>query len=501
MELGHMTSINTVLIANRGEIAARIIRTCHRLGKRAVIVYHDADRDSLPVQLADAAFRIDGPTPVAAYLSIDNILAACAALGADAVHPGFGFLSENAEFARRLEAAGVRFIGPGAGAIAAMGDKIESKRLAQKAGVNTIPGFDGEIVDADQAYEVAREIGLPVIIKASAGGGGKGMRVIHDADKGACHAAFERTRAEALAAFGDARVFIEKYIERPRHIEIQILADQHGNVVHLGERECSIQRRHQKIIEEAPSSFVDDRLRQKMGSQAVALAEAVGYASAGTVEFVVDATGGFYFLEMNTRIQVEHPVTEMITGLDLVAEQIRVAEGEALGYGQADIKLNGHAIECRLCAEDSARDFMPATGCLECFDSPEMDGFRLDSGVREGDTIGSSFDSMLAKLIVHGATRAEAIAKMRAVLDEMVVLGVTTNATYLGRVLAHDAFIAGDTTTSFLEEHKAALEALVATPEQIAVVLSAALLTNRTLADVRFTPPAIYAAMGAWSNQ
>ena len=496
-----MTSINTVLIANRGEIAVRIIRSCHQLGKRAVIVYHEADRDSLAVRLADAAFPIDGPTPVAAYLSIDNILAACDALGADAVHPGFGFLSENAEFARRLEAAGVRFIGPGADAIASMGDKIESKRLAQKAGVNTIPGFDGEIGDAAQAYAMARDIGFPVIIKASAGGGGKGMRVVHAADEAACCEAFERTRAEAQAAFGDARVFMEKYIERPRHIEIQILADRHGNVVHLGERECSIQRRHQKIIEEAPSSFVDDALRRAMGQQAVALAEAVGYISAGTVEFVVDANRGFYFLEMNTRIQVEHPITEMITGLDLVAEQIRIAEGEALGYRQDDIRLDGHAIECRLCAEDSSRDFMPATGRLECFAAPVLEGFRLDSGVEQGDEVGVSFDSMLAKLIVHGANRAEAIARMQQVLEQTAVLGVTTNAAYLGRVLAQQAFQRGDTTTGFLEEHQAALEEPAASAEQIAVVLSAALLGNRTLADARFTPPAIYAAMGDWSNQ
>jgi len=496
-----MSSINTVLIANRGEIAVRIIRACHRLGKRAVVVYHEVDQDTLAVRLADAALRIDGTTPVAAYLSIDNILTACKELGADAVHPGFGFLSENAEFARRLEAVGVRFIGPGVDAIAAMGDKIQSKRLAQQAGVNTIPGFDGEIVDADHAYEVACSIGLPVIIKASAGGGGKGMRVVHDADRDACREAFDRTRAEALAAFGDARVFIEKYIERPRHIEIQVLADHHGNVVHLGERECSIQRRHQKIIEEAPSSFVDEQLRQAMGTQAVALAKAVDYASAGTVEFVVDANGGFYFLEMNTRIQVEHPVTEMITGLDLVAEQIRIAEGDALGYGQSDIQLNGHAIECRLCAEDSVRDFMPATGRLESFQPPQIEGFRLDSGVREGDVIGSSFDSMLAKLIVHGATRNDAITRMRAVLEEMVVLGVTTNATYLERVLANPAFVAGDTTTSFLDEHKAELADPLPTPEQISVVVAAALLTNRTLADTRFTPPSIIAAMGAWRNQ
>ncbi|MDF3881036.1 acetyl-CoA carboxylase biotin carboxylase subunit [Cupriavidus basilensis] len=495
-----MSAINTVLIANRGEIAARIIRTCRRLGKRAVIVYHAADQDSLAVRLADEAYRIDGPTPVAAYLSIENMLAGCRATGADAVHPGFGFLSENAEFARALDAARIRFIGPGANAIDAMGDKIRSKRLATQAGVNTIPGYDGEIRDANHALDVATTIGFPVILKASAGGGGKGMRVIHDADPGTCRAAFERTTSEAQAAFGDARVFLEKYIERPRHIEIQVLGDSLGNVVHLGERECSIQRRHQKVIEEAPSPFVHESLRQEMGAQAVALAKAVGYASAGTVEFVVDTSGAFYFLEMNTRIQVEHPVTEMITGLDIVEQQIRIAQGEPLGFRQDEVRLKGHAIECRLCAEDAERDFMPATGKLRVFRPAEADGFRLDAGVQEGDTVTSAFDPMLAKLIVRGATRAEAIERMRAVLEQTVALGVTTNAAYLERVLAHPEFVAGNTYTSFLEEHKAALQVPAPSPEQAAVVLAAALLTNRTLTDARFAPPAVHGAMHAWRN-
>ncbi|SOY52325.1 Acetyl/propionyl-CoA/pyruvate/biotin carboxylase, alpha subunit [Cupriavidus taiwanensis] len=495
-----MTPIHTVLIANRGEIAVRILGTCRRLGKRAVVVYHEADQDSLAVRLADEAFRIDGPTPVAAYLSIDNMLAACRATGADAVHPGFGFLSENAAFARALDAAGIRFIGPGADAIDAMGDKIRAKRIAQQAGVNTIPGYDGEIRSAGHAFDVASSIGFPVILKASAGGGGKGMRVIRDADPEACRAAFERTTSEAQGAFGDARVFLEKYIERPRHIEIQVLGDRYGNVVHLGERECSIQRRHQKVIEEAPSPFVDAALREAMGAQAVALAQQVGYASAGTVEFVVDPSGAFYFLEMNTRIQVEHPVTEMITGLDIVAEQIRVAEGEALGLAQDEIRLAGHAIECRLCAEDAERDFMPAIGTLRRFRAPEMAGLRLDAGVQEGDAVTSAFDPMLAKLVVHGATRAEAIGRMRAVLEHMVVLGVTTNAAYLERVLKHPEFAAGNTFTSFLEEHKAELQAPAPTQEQIAVVLAAALLGNRTLADARYAPPAIHAAMQDWRN-
>lgn len=495
-----MSSINTVLIANRGEIAVRIIRSCHKLGKRAVIVYHAADKDSLAVQLADAALEITGPTPVAAYLSIDNILNACKELGADAVHPGFGFLSENSTFASRIQEAGIRFIGPNPKAIAAMGDKIQSKRFAKQAGVNIIPGFDGEVLDAAHAFEIASSIGFPVIIKASAGGGGKGMRVVYENDSETCRIAYERTCSEALAAFGDARVFIEKYIEQPRHIEIQILADQHGATVHLGERECSIQRRHQKIVEEAPSSFVNEELRNAMGAQAVALATAVGYASAGTVEFVVDSGGKFYFLEMNTRIQVEHPITEMITGLDIVAEQIYIAEDTPLRFTQDDIKLNGHSIECRLCAEDSEHDFMPATGRLERFRAPQIPGFRLDSGVVEGDVIGSSFDSMIAKLIVHAGTRAEAIQKMQNVLEQTVVLGVTTNATYLERVVANEEFKSGNTTTAFLEENKSALKAPEPTEEQIAAVISAALLGNRTLADVRFTPPAMHSAIGAWRN-
>lgn len=496
-----MSSIKTILIANRGEIAVRIIRTCRRLGKRAVIAYHSADRDTLAVRMADESICIDGPTPVAAYLSIDNIISACKTLGADAVHPGFGFLSENPELPRRLAAEGIRFIGPGAEAIAAMGDKIQSKRLAQQAGVNTIPGFDGEIADPEQALQVARSIGFPVIIKASAGGGGKGMRVVEADDAVAMRSAFERTTAEALAAFNDARVFIEKYVQQPRHIEIQVLADAHGNIVHLGERECSIQRRHQKIVEEAPSSFVSPELRAEMGAQAVALAKSVGYVSAGTVEFVVDAAAHFYFLEMNTRIQVEHPITEMITGLDIVEQQIRVAEGAHLGFAQQEVQLNGHAIECRLCAEDAARDFMPATGPLAMFRAPDMEGFRLDSGVQEGDVIGASFDSMLAKLIVHGATRDEAIARMRNALQDTVVLGVTTNAGYLERVLAHSHFVSGETTTHFLEKFKGDLQAPVPSADEMAVAVAAALLTNRTLADERFAPPAIYAQIGAWEEK
>jgi propionyl-CoA carboxylase alpha chain len=492
--------IQTVLIANRGEIAMRIVRGCHRMGKRAVIAHHAVDRDSLAVRSADAAFEIHGATPVAAYLSIDNIIAACQALGADAVHPGFGFLAENAELPRRLRAEGIRFIGPGPDAMAAMGDKIQAKRLARQAGVHTIPGSDGVVENADQALARAQAIGFPVILKASAGGGGKGMRLVETDDAQAMRAAFDRTTAEAQSAFGDARVFLEKYIRDPRHIEIQVLADSHGHIIHLGERECSIQRRHQKIIEEAPSPFVNTELRAAMGHQAVMLARAVGYVSAGTVEFVVDASGQFYFLEMNTRIQVEHPVTEMVTGIDIVEQQIRIAEGQPLPMQQADVSFSGHAIECRLCAEDTTRDFMPDTGRLAVFRVPAMAGLRLDSGVAEGDTVGAAFDSMLAKLIVHAPDRAQAIERMAAALQDTVVLGVTTNAEALGRVLAHPAFRQGQTTTHFLELHRQALEPQPPPEAHWRAALAAALLTNRTLADARFAPPAIPAAIGAWRN-
>jgi propionyl-CoA carboxylase alpha chain len=491
-----VAQIKSVLIANRGEIAVRIAHGVQRLGRRAVVVYHEVDARSLAVRIADEALRIEGPGPVAAYLSMDAMLEAAHKSGADAVHPGFGFLAENAAFARRVREAGLTWIGPPPEAIEAMGDKIRSKRLARGAGVDTIPGVDDEVRDAAHALEVANAIGFPVMIKASAGGGGKGLRIVRSAAEVA--AALERTRGEARAAFGDERVFIEKLIERPRHVEIQVLGDAHGAIVHLGERECSIQRRHQKLIEEAPSPFLDTATRAAMGAQAVALARAVGYQSAGTVEFVVDADRRFYFLEMNTRIQVEHPVTEMITGIDIVAEQLRIAEGEPLGYGQEQVRLEGHAIECRLCAEDALHDFVPATGTLRVFRAPQADGFRLDSGVAEGDEVTSDFDSMLAKLIVVGRDRGEAIARMRAALAGTIALGVTTNAAYLERVLAHPAFVQGETHTGFLVEHAASLVPVAPPPEQLAVLIAAALLTNRTVADARFAAPALHAAIGDW---
>ncbi len=451
-----------LLIANRGEIACRVIATAKRMGIATVAVYSDADRDARHVELADEAVRI-GPAPAAqSYLSIDAIVDACKRTGAQAVHPGYGFLSENEAFARRVEDEGVVFIGPKAPAIAAMGDKIASKQLAIDAKVSTIPGHNRPIESAAEAVEVARRVGYPVMIKASAGGGGKGLRVAHD-DRQA-REGFDSCRNEAKAAFGDDRVFIEKFIEQPRHIEIQVLADAHGNVVHLHERECSIQRRHQKVIEEAPSPFISDATRKAMGEQAVALARAVNYQSAGTIEFVVGRDQGFYFLEMNTRLQVEHPVTECITGLDIVEWMIRVAAGEKLPFAQRDIERDGWAIECRINAEDPVRNFLPSTGRLVRYQPPREtmsaagkpprgDGVRIDTGVVEGGEIPIHYDSMIAKLIVHGRDRAGAVRTMRHALNGFVIRGVASNIAFQSALLAHPQFAAGDFDTGFIARH------------------------------------------------
>ncbi|MFY8125731.1 MAG: acetyl-CoA carboxylase biotin carboxylase subunit, partial [Hydrogenophaga sp.] len=417
-----------ILIANRGEIACRVIATAQKMGIKTVAVYSEADKEARHVQLADEAVLL-GPAPSReSYLVTEKIIAAAKATGAQAIHPGYGFLSENAEFAKRCEDEGIAFIGPRHFSIAAMGDKIESKKLAGAAGVNCIPGVNDAIDTAEQAVEIAKGIGYPVMIKASAGGGGKGLRVAFN-DKEAFEG-FTSCRNEARNSFGDDRVFIEKYVLEPRHIEIQILGDSHGNVLYLNERECSIQRRHQKVIEEAPSPFISDATRKAMGEQAVALAKAVKYQSAGTVEFVVGKDQDFYFLEMNTRLQVEHPVTECITGLDLVEQMIRVAAGEKLSFGQADIKRDGWAIECRINAEDPFRNFLPSTGRLVRFQPPkqtmfqgntaDLQGVRVDTGVQDGGEIPMFYDSMIAKLIVHGKDRNEAIAKMREALNGFV---------------------------------------------------------------------------------
>ena len=450
-----------ILIANRGEIACRVIATARKMGIQTVAVYSEADREARHVSLADEAVLL-GPAPSReSYLVADKIIAACKATGAQAVHPGYGFLSENEDFARRCEEEGIAFIGPKHYSIAAMGDKIASKKLANEAKVNTIPGYNDAIESAEKAVEIAKGIGYPVMIKASAGGGGKGLRVAFN-DKEAFEG-FTSCRNEARNSFGDDRVFIEKYVEEPRHIEIQVLGDAHGNVLYLNERECSIQRRHQKVIEEAPSPFISDATRKAMGEQAVALAKAVKYQSAGTVEFVVGKDQSFYFLEMNTRLQVEHPVTECITGLDLVEMMIRVAAGEKLPLTQADVKREGWAIECRINAEDPFRNFLPSTGRLVRFQTPEqtmfqsdttqLQGVRVDTGVTEGGEIPMFYDSMIAKLIVHGRDRNEAIAKMREALNGFVIRGISSNIPFQAALLAHPKFVTGDFNTGFIAEH------------------------------------------------
>ena len=450
-----------ILIANRGEIACRVIQTARKMGIKTVAVYSDADKDARHVQLADEAVHIGAAPSRESYLLADKIIAACKQTGAQAVHPGYGFLSENAGFAKRLEEERIIFIGPKHYSIAAMGDKIESKKLAGAAGVNCIPGVNDAIETAERAVEIAKGIGYPVMIKASAGGGGKGLRVAHD-DKEAFEG-FTSCRNEARNSFGDDRVFIEKFVVEPRHIEIQLIGDSQGNVIYLNERECSIQRRHQKVIEEAPSPFISDATRKAMGEQAVALAKAVKYQSAGTVEFVVGKDQRFYFLEMNTRLQVEHPVTECITGLDLVELMIRVAAGEPLPLVQKDVQRNGWAMECRINAEDPFRNFLPSTGRLVRFQPPaqtmhqantkDLYGVRVDTGVQDGGEIPMYYDSMIAKLIVHGKDRLDAITKMRAALNAFVIRGISSNIPFQAALLAHPKFVKGDFNTGFIAEN------------------------------------------------
>ncbi|HJU15440.1 MAG TPA: acetyl/propionyl/methylcrotonyl-CoA carboxylase subunit alpha [Stellaceae bacterium] len=471
-----------ILIANRGEIACRIMRTATRMGIATVAVYSEADAEALHVQMADEAVPIGPPPSAESYLRIDRILDACRATGAEAVHPGYGFLSEHAEFAAALADAGIVFIGPGPAAIAAMGDKIESKKLAHAAGVATVPGRLDVIPDAEQAVEIARDIGYPVMIKASAGGGGKGMRIArNDAET---RDGFRAAASEAKASFADDRVFIEKYVEEPRHIEIQVLGDGHGNIVHLFERECSIQRRHQKVVEEAPSPFLDGNTRAAMGRQAVALARAVQYRSAGTVEFIVDRERNFYFLEMNTRLQVEHPVTESITGLDLVEWMIRVAAGERLPWRQEDLALSGWAVEARIYAEDPARNFLPSIGRLVRYRPPQGDGVRLDAGVFEGAEISLHYDPMIAKLVASGPDRDSAIERLSAALDGFYVAGVQHNIAFLAAVAGHERFRAGALSTDFIAEEFpggfAPPRGFVAADR---VILAAAALAHRRLRE------------------
>ncbi|MBM1556393.1 acetyl/propionyl/methylcrotonyl-CoA carboxylase subunit alpha [Sulfitobacter mediterraneus] len=459
-----------ILIANRGEIACRVIKTARKMGITTVAIYSDADAQALHVQMADEAVHIGPPPANQSYIVIDKVMEAIKSSGAEAVHPGYGFLSENSKFAEALSDAGVAFVGPPVGAIEKMGDKITSKKIAQEAGVSTVPGYMGLIEDADEAVKISNEIGYPVMLKASAGGGGKGMRIAWNDEE--AREGFQSSKNEAANSFGDDRIFIEKFVTQPRHIEIQVLCDSHGNGIYLGERECSIQRRNQKVVEEAPSPFLDEATRKAMGEQAVALALAVDYASAGTVEFIVDGDKNFYFLEMNTRLQVEHPVTELITGVDLVEEMIRVANGEKLSIKQSDVKLNGWAIENRLYAEDPYRGFLPSIGRLTRYRPPQevaagplldnskwqddapsgVMAVRNDTGVYEGGEISMYYDPMIAKLCTWAPTRAEAIEQMRVALDSFEVEGIGHNLPFLSAVMDHPIFINGDMTTAFIAE-------------------------------------------------
>ncbi|WP_444464627.1 acetyl-CoA carboxylase biotin carboxylase subunit [Rhodobacter capsulatus] len=480
-----------ILIANRGEIACRVIKSARKMGIKTVAVYSDADAQALHVKMADEAVHIGPPPANQSYIVIDKIMDAIRKTGAEAVHPGYGFLSERMDFAAALEKEGVIFVGPPSPAIEAMGDKITSKKLAQEAGVSTVPGYMGLIADADEAVKISDQIGYPVMIKASAGGGGKGMRIAWNAEE--AREGFQSSKNEAAASFGDDRIFIEKFVTQPRHIEIQVLADQHGNCVYLNERECSIQRRNQKVIEEAPSPFLDPATRKAMGEQACALAKAVGYTSAGTVEFIVDGNRNFYFLEMNTRLQVEHPVTELITGIDLVEMMIRVAAGEPLPFKQEDIGINGWAMESRLYAEDPYRNFLPSIGRLTKY-QPPVEGptasggiVRNDTGVFEGGEISMYYDPMIAKLCTWGPTREAAIEEMRLALDTFEVEGIGHNLPFCAAVMDHDRFVEGSITTAFIaEEYPEGFQGVTLTEEMLKRVAAATAAMNR-VAEIRRT--------------
>jgi geranyl-CoA carboxylase alpha subunit len=483
---------NKILIANRGEIAVRVNRTAQSLGYRTVAVFSEADRDAPHVRLADEAVCIGPASASESYLNVDAIVEAARRTGADAVHPGYGFLSENARFVSACGDNGIVFIGPPAPAMELMGSKRRSKEAMAEAGVPTVPGFQSSETDPGAWQKAAEEIGYPVMIKASAGGGGRGMRLVHQPGKLADELA--RARSEAESAFGDGELILEKAIVRPRHIEIQVFADQQGNAIHLGERDCSVQRRHQKVVEEAPSPFVDEAMRQAMGDAAVKAAQACGYVGAGTVEFIVDESGAFYFLEMNTRLQVEHPVTEAVTGLDLVALQLRIAAGEPLPLVQDEVRICGHAIEVRLYAEDPAQNYMPQTGPVHCWIPPEGDGIRVDHGICAGMRVTPHYDPMIAKVVASGPDRGTARRRLIRALEDTVLLGVTHNAWFLSRVLAHDTFAAGDATTAFLETEfrdDPSLQPMQATSMELAVA-ALALYRNEIKPE--------YADRGGWSN-
>ena len=481
---------NKILIANRGEIACRVIKTARKMGIKTVAIYSDADKQALHVQMADEAVHIGPPPANQSYIVIDKVMDAIKQTGAQAVHPGYGFLSENSKFAEALSAAGVAFVGPPVKAIEAMGDKITSKKIAQEAGVSTVPGYMGLIEDAEDAVKISNQVGYPVMIKASAGGGGKGMRIAWNDTE--AREGFESSKNEAANSFGDDRIFIEKFVTQPRHIEIQVLCDAHGNGVYLHERECSIQRRNQKVVEEAPSPFLDEATRKAMGEQAVALAKAVGYTSAGTVEFIVDGDRNFYFLEMNTRLQVEHPVTELITGVDLVEQMIRVANGEPLSFKQEDLKINGWSIENRLYAEDPYRNFLPSIGRLTRYRPPaevveKTHIVRNDTGVYEGGEISMYYDPMIAKLCTWAPTRAEAIERMRVALDSFEVEGIGHNLPFLAAVMDHPRFVSGNITTAFIEEEYPDGFSGVELPEDYLRRIAAATAAMHRVAEIRRT--------------
>ena len=488
---------STVLVANRGEIAVRVLRTVQEIGLRGAVVFHAADRHAPAVRMADHAVEITGASPVAAYLDGAQILAAANACGAGAIHPGYGFLSENAAFARAVESAGLVFIGPRPEQIELMGDKVRAREFVARGGFPVAPSA---IEDEDPAtfVERSRRVGAPLLIKPAAGGGGKGMRIVRDLS--VLEAEIERARSEGRRYFGDGRLYCERYIENPRHIEVQVLGDSHGKVVHVFERECSVQRRFQKIAEESPSPALTPKLRAEICQTAAGIARAAGYRGAGTVEFIFGPRGEFYFLEMNTRLQVEHPVTEEITGKDLVLEQLRIAAGEALGYAQADVQTQGHAIELRIYAEDPGRGYTPTTGPILALRPPQGEGIRWDSGVVQGGDITAAFDPMIAKLIVRGTDRGDAIARAEKALGETVLLGCKTNTAFLRRLVAHPAFVAGDVHTGFLDaDPRIAADSPMAT-ETLQALLAAASLSTRTMRDAADRVPDLHAAIGEWRN-
>ena len=492
-----VAGIEKVLIANRGEIALRVAKALRRLGIASAAVVHAEDAGSPAALAVDEACEIEGDTPVAAHLDADQIIRIAGEIGADALHPGYGFLAENAPFAEAVEAAGITWIGPTPEAIRLMGDKIESRKFVSEAGYPLTPSASEE-EDPSTFAERAETIGFPLLIKASAGGGGKGMQIVRSASE-LCQA-IELARSEALRYFADDRIYAERYVESPRHVEVQILADAHGKVLHLGERDCSIQRRFQKLVEETPAPAMDDDLRGRICAQAVGIAEAAGYRNAGTVEFVLAPDGEFYFLEMNTRLQVEHPVTEMVTGIDLVEEQIKVAAGIPLALEQDEIQPEGASIECRLCAEDPDEDFRPAVGPLLLVQPPEGPGVRFDGGISAGQEVTTAFDPLLAKVIVHGRDRAEAIERMRKALSETVILGCTTNAAYLERILGHADFADGRVETGFIPSHEAELASPPLSAAERDTILAAAALSNRDFVERVSAVPEPAASIGDWQN-